>query len=162
MRAATWTDPSTFEYAPGARRFENWESFVAGRVGLATSVDYALSIGIAAIEQRVTALASRFREKLTAIDGVRVRDLGAYKCGIVTFETERETATALADRLRTNRVNVSVTYRESAQIDFADRDIEELVRASVHYYNTDDEVERFCRLLTGVLDSGSAAAGSST
>ncbi|MDJ0938438.1 MAG: aminotransferase class V-fold PLP-dependent enzyme [Woeseiaceae bacterium] len=148
MRAATWTGPSEYQLAPGARRFENWESFVAGRVGLAKAVEYAQEIGIAAIEERVTSLGARLRDSLAAIDGVEVRDLGQRKAGIVTFDSTRESASDLAQRLLKAGANVSVAYRESAQLDFTARRIEELVRASVHYYNTDEEIERFCELVS--------------
>src|SRR5919109_2044960 len=42
LHAATWTDARSFEIRPDARRFENWESYVAGRVGLRAAVRYAL------------------------------------------------------------------------------------------------------------------------
>jgi selenocysteine lyase/cysteine desulfurase len=32
----------------------------------------------------------------------------------------------------------------STRIDMEDRGLSELVRASVHYYNSEDEVDRFC------------------
>src|SRR5512147_633309 len=44
LHAATWTAARAFELRPDARRFENWESFVAGRVGLRAAVRYALKI----------------------------------------------------------------------------------------------------------------------
>ncbi len=147
MRAATWRQVNSYEIAPGARRFENWESYVAGRVGLATAVDYAQKIGLPAIEGRVTALASYLRNQLSEVDGITIRDLGKKKCGIVTFESARETAVALAGRLRRNGVNISVTNRQSAQLDFSGRGINELARASVHYFNTESEVDRFCSLV---------------
>jgi len=147
MRAATWIDASTYELAAGARRFENWESYVAGRVGLAAAVDYAREIGLPAIEERVTYLANRLRTSLSEIDGVNVRDLGTSKCGIVTFDIEGESPTDLSHRLRESGVNISVTGPETAQLDFTERDITELARASVHYLNTETEIERFCDLL---------------
>ncbi len=42
LHAANWTDRNTYCLRPDARRFENWESFVAGRIGLGVAVDYAL------------------------------------------------------------------------------------------------------------------------
>ena len=144
MHAATWTDASNYELAAGARRFENWESYIAGRIGLGAAVEYALKIGLPAIEDRVTYLADRLRASLSEIDGVNVRDLGSSKCGIVTFEKEGQRATDLMHRLRENGVNISVIGPESAQLDFAERDINELARASVHYINTETEIERFC------------------
>ena len=58
LHAATWTGPGSFEVRDDARRFENWETNYAGKVGLAVAVSYALSWGIDAIEARVTALAA--------------------------------------------------------------------------------------------------------
>lgn len=143
LHAATWTAEQTFEVAPGARRFENWESYIAGRVGLAAAVDYALEIGLAGIEARVTYLANQLRQRLASTAGVTVHDLGEHKCGIVTFEKAGEAPAMLAERLRANRINISVSTKESAQLDFGRRRITELARASVHYFNTEDEIERF-------------------
>ena len=149
MRAATWTADAAYELKPGARRFETWESFVAGRLGLATAVDYALDIGLDRIEERVTGLAARLREALASIDGVDVLDQGERRGAIVTFRKTSETATALAARLRTQGVNISVTDTASARLDLGARGLDEIARASVHYFNTDEEIERFAARIAG-------------
>ncbi len=113
----------------------------------AAAVDYAREIGLPAIEERITYVANQLRTSLSEIDGVNVLDLGTGKCGIVTFDVEGESPTDLSHRLRESGVNISVTGPESAQLDFAERDITELARASVHYLNTETEIERFCDLL---------------
>jgi selenocysteine lyase/cysteine desulfurase len=43
--------------------------------------------------------------------------------------------------------NVSVSRRPSTRIDFENRGLHEVVRASVHYYNTDDEIAAFAALI---------------
>lgn len=145
LHAATWTDAETFEVAAGARRFENWESYVAGRIGLAAAVDYALDIGLADIEARVTVLAETLRNRLSEIDSITVRDLGERKCGIVTFEKTGEAPGDLARRLAAQRMYISVTDRESAQLDFGRRGLQDIARASVHYFNTEAEIGNFCQ-----------------
>ncbi len=148
LHAATWTDTASFELAPGARRFENWESYVAGRVGLTAAVDYALDIGLVAIEKRVTGLAETLRSRLSEIDDVTMHDLGAQKCGIVTFDKTGEAPEHLARRLvADNRINISVSYREYAQLDLGRRGLRAVARASVHYFNTEAEVDDFCKAI---------------
>lgn len=147
MRAATWTAESAYELKPGARRFENWESFVAGRIGLAAAVDYALAIGLDAIEERVTGLAARLRDALAAIDGVELLDQGERRAGIVTFRKAGESASELQARLRPEGVNISVTDTASARLDLGARGLDEIARASLHYYNTDEEIGRFVDLV---------------
>lgn len=144
LHAATWTSPESYEIAPDARRFENWESFVAGRVGLAAAVAYARAIGIEAIEARVTALGADLRAALGGIPGVAVHDLGARKCGIVTFTRAGEDADGIAGRLAARSINVSTSTAANARHDLGRRGIEAVVRASVHYFNTEAEIARFC------------------
>lgn len=143
MHAARWIDTDAYEYVPGAKRYENWESYVSGRVGLARAVRYARDIGLVPIEERVSEIAASLREALSDLSNVTVHDLGVKKCGIVTFRKKDESANEIAARLREKGINVSVIDRLSARIDFTERGLDQLVRASVHYYNTDNEIERF-------------------
>ena len=147
LRAASWTGPHSYELAPGARRFENWECFVAGKIGLAEAVRYARNIGLDNIEARITELATSLREKLSELPHVTVHDLGARQCGIVTFRLDNESPENTAPRLRAQGINVSVSGVTSAQLDLAARGLTSLVRASVHYFNTPDEIDRFVKFV---------------
>jgi cysteine desulfurase / selenocysteine lyase len=44
-------------------------------------------------------------------------------------------------------INTSVSPASSTLLDMRDRSLDALVRASVHYYNTEEEVARFCEVL---------------
>ena len=144
LHAATWTARDAYEVRPDARRFENWESYVAGKVGLGVAIDYALEWGIPTIWERVQGLAAQLRAQLRAIAGVSVHDLGAIQCGIVTFTIAGTDASAIRDALREQGINVSVSERSNTRLDMEARGLTSMVRASVHYYNTEDEVARFC------------------
>lgn len=147
LHAATWTAPERFEVRPDARRFESWETNYAGKIGLGVAVDYALSWGLDAIAARVTALAAGLRERLLARDDVRVHDRGQRRCGIVTFTVDGVPAQEVQRHLARSGVNTSVSHASSARLDLPRRGLSELVRASVHYYNTDDELDRLVAAL---------------
>jgi selenocysteine lyase/cysteine desulfurase len=149
LHAATWTGDDRYELAPGARRFENWESFVAGRVGLAAAVDYALNLGLPAIEARIAGLAQDLRDRLAAIAGVTVHDQGVRRCGIVTFDKADEPPERLARRLAGHDVSISVSSAPYARLDLGARGLPALARASLHCFNTGAEIERFCELVAG-------------
>ncbi|NBC95031.1 MAG: aminotransferase class V-fold PLP-dependent enzyme [Deinococcus-Thermus bacterium] len=144
QRAARWTGPASYTLRDDAKRFENWESFVAGRLGLAAAADYALEVGIQRMWPRIRALAERLRAELATIDGVVVRDKGPELCGIVTFTKADEDAAALAARLRASGINTSVTDGP-AHFDRHRRTYGPAVRASVHAYNTEAELVRLVR-----------------
>jgi selenocysteine lyase/cysteine desulfurase len=144
QRAAMWTGPDSYALRADAKRFENWESFVAGRLGLKAAADYAMAIGIERTWPRIRALAAELRRALAAVDGVVVRDKGPELCGIVTFTKADEDTDALAARLRRRGINTSVTDGP-AHFDRHRRTYGSAVRASVHAYNTDDELERLVR-----------------
>lgn len=144
--AATWVAPDRYELRPDARRFENWESNVAARMGLGAAVDYALDWGLDAIWERIGSLADLLRDRLSALPGHEVRDLGETRCGIVTFTAPRPAAEIKRD-LATRGINVSVTAAPSTRLDMEARGLDEMVRASVHYYNTEEEIDRLVAAL---------------
>ncbi len=150
LHAAAWTAPDHYDVRQDARRFESWEFNVAARIGFGVAVDYALAWGLDAIWARVQALAEALRARLRALPGVRVHDLGRVRCGIVSFSAETAAA-AIHHRLRTHGINVSLSTPAATLLDARARSLPPMVRASVHYYNTDDEIDRFCTILASLL-----------
>jgi cysteine desulfurase/selenocysteine lyase len=142
MRAADWVEPDRYELRPDAIRFEEWEQAYAAKAGLATAIDYALAWGLDSIWQRVAELGESLRAQLGDIPGVTVRDLGEIRCGIVTFAVDGVEANDLKKRLSRERINVTASPRSSTLLDSRARGLPDLVRASVHYYNTDEELDR--------------------
>ena len=84
------------------------------------------------------------RTRLSPLPGVIVRDRGVNQCGIVTFNIEDKNPEEIKLALKKQHINVSVTTRGSTLLDMDARGLESMVRASVHYFNSEDEVERFC------------------
>src|ERR687898_3341646 len=147
LHAADWVAPDRYEIRGDARRFENWETNFAGKIGLAAAIDYARGWGLAAIWNRVRSLAARLRAELEEIPGVTVRDIGAERCGIVTFTADGIEAEQVQQALAEHSMNVTISTVESTRFDMEARGLNEIVRASVHYYNDEAESERFCGIV---------------
>jgi selenocysteine lyase/cysteine desulfurase len=150
LHAAQWVSKDHFELRPDARRFENWETYYAGKIGLGVAIDYALQWGLEAIWARVSELAEDLRQQLAELPGVTVRDVGTVRCGIVSFTLEGRDPDAIRHALAEEKINVTVSRLASTRLDMASRGLEAVVRASVHYYNTAAEVERFCTALAAL------------
>ncbi len=140
LHAAEWTGPGTYEIRDDGRRFESWEASRADRLGLGAAVDYALDVGIEDGWHRLRDLADRLRSLLREVDGVTVHDTGEMQGGIVTFTVDGRESADVQAHLRTAGVNTSTTTPSHAHFD--DRGLPAMVRASVHYYNTDEELTR--------------------
>jgi len=139
--AATWTAPDRFEFRRDARRFENWEFNCATRIGLGVAARYALEVGLEAIWQRVQSLAARLRAQLAQIPGVQVCDRGRTRCAIVSFLCRGIAPAAVKAALAGQRINVSVSDAAWTRLDMEARALPALLRASVHYYNTEEEID---------------------
>lgn len=147
IHAARWTGRDTYAWRPDARRFETLEHSVAGRLGLGAAVDHALQWGMEPIAARIAALSALLRERLASVPGVEVRDQGDHRSGIVTFTVEGRDPDELMLQLRAKGINTSVSRLELAWLDLGPRGIQRMLRASVHYYNTEAEIDRLVRSL---------------
>jgi cysteine desulfurase / selenocysteine lyase len=147
VRAADWVAIDQYRLQPDARRFETWEASYACQLGLGRAIDYALALGLDGIWARVRALGESLRAQLAAISGVTVHDLGEIKCGIVTFALAGCGADQVRAELATQGVNVDVSEVADTRLDLEARGLDRMIRASVHYFNTDRELARFCALI---------------
>lgn len=136
------TDTS-YTFRSDARRLETWERSYVILAGFATAVDYAGEIGVDLIWDRIRHLASVMRDGLRATDGVTVLDRGSVLGGIVSFAVDGRNAIEVKEHLSEQGINVSYSTVNSSPHDMRMRELTDLVRASVHVYNTEDEIEAF-------------------
>ena len=110
LHAAEWDDRDTFSIRADARRFENWETSYATKLGLGAAVDYALGWGLEAIASRVQGLGG-------VAAGAAVCCVRASRCAIAARRSARSSRSRSRASRRTRSrsastaagVNVSVT-----------------------------------------------------
>lgn len=141
--AAPWVAIDRYEMRPDARRFETWENNYAARLGLGRAVDYALELGLDTIEERCLKLSAALREELTRIEAVDLYDLGRNPASIVAFSIRGKDAASIKAQLADAGFNVSVSRPSSTLLDATARQLPPVVRASPHYYNSEEEVDLF-------------------
>ncbi len=141
--AARWTDDNAYTVVGDAKRFENWERYFAGVIGMKAAADQANELGIDAIWTRLRELADGLRARLSTLKGVPLTDLGQVKGAIVTFAVAGADHNALKMALRQKAINVSVSTQFSSRLDLKGRGLRDVLRASVHVYNTEAELDRF-------------------
>jgi selenocysteine lyase/cysteine desulfurase len=150
IASATWTAGPSFEWAPGARRFETWERSAATILGLGSSVDQALELGMDAIGARALALGRALRAELAALPKVTTHDQGADPGAIVTAAVDGVPADRVKAALDAAGVNVTVTHAEDNPFDQRDRGVHPLTRLSPHYYNTEAELDRAVEVIAAL------------
>ena len=148
--AARWTDDNAYTVMGDAKRFENWERYFAGVIGLKVATDQANELGMDAIWIRLRELADGLRTRLATLKGVTLTDLGQVRGAIVTFTVEGADHNALKMALRAQAINVSVSTQFSSRLDLKGRGLLNVLRASVHVYNTEAELDRFVAALDAV------------
>ncbi|TMC39128.1 MAG: aminotransferase class V-fold PLP-dependent enzyme, partial [Chloroflexi bacterium] len=132
-------DEEYFQYdltlKPDARRFEEAAPNYPGILGMGAAVNLLLRAGSRAVEEVVLRLADRLRDELPrrGYELVLKPTLPSERSGIVSFRHPRMVPAELQTRLREAGVIVSL------RSDF--------LRASAHYYNSDQDLDRLLEAL---------------
>jgi len=156
MRGAEWITANTFELAPDARRFENWEFAHSLVLGLGEAARYAASVGVERGGKRARELAALARNELSAIPGLRMLDRGKELAAIVTVDVAGYEAPELVELLRQKGINTSASLRAYAVIDMDEKRAASALRISPHYYNTEEEVAAVVEVLASLRAKSAA------
>ncbi len=146
MRGAHWSEYNNYELFKTAKRFEHWEVSYAAVLGMMEAVQYANIIGLNNIENYNKKLAETLRNNLEN-GGFKVLDIGKNLSSIVTFCGPDNDLDNIQKVLKKNNVFFSVSYKNSALIDFTDKKVDGAVRLSPHYFNTLEEIEKVSDIL---------------
>lgn len=93
-----------------------------------------------------------------SLPNITLYDLGdsavaSTQCGIVSFSVNGVSASAVKKILRDHSIFVSVSSPASTLIDASARSLPDVVRASVHYFNTELEIFLICDVLRDIINA---------
>lgn len=142
-QAAAWVSADRYELRNDARIFEDWERNVADQLAFGAALDYLLALGPKKVFARTQSLAATLRTALYDTAGVAGTCPDNAKAAIVTFNKAGMTAPDVKAALEQQGIGVQVASVMHTRLDLEARGIESTVRVSPHYYNTEDEIERF-------------------
>lgn len=151
MHGSTWDGQFGYQVAADATRYQYFETSYANVLGLGAAADYALGIGLESIRSRVDWLAEHLRVNLRATPGVRVLDAGSQRTGIVVFACHGNDSATLVRDLREMGVTVTAVRAATNPDVFAAYESEVVLRASVHIYNTEEDL---AALVDGLIRLG--------
>jgi len=140
-------DGTVFNDPP--HKFEAGTPNIAGFVGLGAAVDYLGALGLQHVEAREAELLAHFTEELQKIDGLRIFGTAPGKAAVVSFLVEGAHAHDLATLLDLEGVAVrSGQHCAHPLLQFYG--VAATCRASLAFYNTHEEIERFVAALLKV------------
>lgn len=139
---AHWKIDQRVELEQKAIMFEHWEKSYALVEGFSEALRYLLDLGVAHTWARIQELSTYARQELGQVSGVRVLDQGTHKCGIVTFNKKGLDPLDIQKALQKQSINTSATLPFSSLTDLHYRGLDGgALRASIHYFNTKEEIE---------------------
>ncbi|MFJ6892558.1 N-methyl-L-tryptophan oxidase [Streptomyces hokutonensis] len=141
VRGARWTAERSWELVPDAKRFELWEAAHALRLGLGAALTDLVALGVDTVARHLAALATSLRERLSALPGVHVTDPPAAGGAIVTFVVDGLDASDVQRQLAYRRVHLIAVPAGHGRWDMDHRGLTKVVRASVHVYNDEDDLD---------------------
>ena len=138
-------------WAPLPEKFEAGTVNAGGAVGLEAAVRYVQNVGLERIAAHDNELATLLIDGMKKIDHVRIVGStdGSKRCGIVTFTIDGVHPHDIASVLDTEHIAIRAGHH-CAQPLGAHLGVSASARASVYFYNTEEEVARFLNALKNV------------
>jgi glycine/D-amino acid oxidase-like deaminating enzyme len=162
VRGARWTSERSWELVPDAKRFELWEAAHALRLGLGAALTDLSTLGVDTVARHLATLAASLRDRLSALPGVHVTDPPAAGGAIVTFVVDGLDASEVQRQLAYRRVHLIAVPAGHGRWDMDHRGLTKVVRASVHVYNDQDDLDALVEAVREIVclqGRGTGSAG---
>jgi len=156
VSSARWLSKNEYEISDSMCRFEKYEMSYAAKVGLGVAVQECNTYGIHEIQKRIEEVATYLRRSLLERLGpdIQIQDRCSFGlCGIVSFSIHKppHTVETVYEDLQQAGISVSVSRRGSTLLDFSNKNLQSVIRGSVHVYNTIHEMDVFVETLYSVM-----------
>ncbi|MGX9883127.1 N-methyl-L-tryptophan oxidase [Streptomyces sp. NPDC002276] len=162
VRGAVWTAERSWELVPDAKRFELWEAAHALRLGLGAALADLAALGVDTVARHLAAVAASLRERLSALPGVQVTDPPAAGGAIVTFVVEGLDASDVQRQLAYRHVHLIAVPAGHGRWDMDHRGLTKVVRASVHVYNDEHDLDALVEAVREIVRLNGRSAASPT
>ncbi|KAF2907454.1 cysteine desulfurase 1, chloroplastic [Oryza sativa Japonica Group] len=154
MIADVFQDKSTYAEPPS--RFEAGTPAIGEAIGLGTAIDYLSQIGMQKIHEYENELATYLYESLIAVPNVRIYGPApcqtVHRAPLCSFNVENVHPTDIAEILDLQHGVAIRSGHHCAQILHRTLGINASARASLHFYNTKEEVDVFVDALKDTID----------
>jgi selenocysteine lyase/cysteine desulfurase len=140
-----------FRLRGAAAPYGLYEYGVAERLGLIRAAKYLLELGVDEVSAAVLRRSESLRRLLDGVDGVRTLDPGGERAGIVSFAVDGIPAGEVIDALWAREIVVSGGSSPGGMLDMRLRGITEIVRASPHYFVTDDQLHTTAEMISTLV-----------
>lgn len=167
-QGADWTGPDQYRLHHNASRFETWEESKVLKIGATKAVDYLNELGIDFIQARIQLLSSKLRLGMGKVAGLEPHHVGntALHHGTATLKSSATLTTGihlmnvpgwtkspaeLIAQLRQHGLHATTSGVTHDQFHFREQNIDWALRLSVHYFNTEAEIDRAMEILEAVL-----------
>ena len=146
-----YVDRQSATYAEVPEKFEAGTVNASGAVGLGAAIDYLQQVGFDTIGKTEEALTAKLMAGLSEIPGVTMYGAAepSKHNGIVTFNIEGCHPHDVASVLDTEHIAVRAGHH-CAQPLMKFLGANATVRASLYFYNTEEEVDRFVKAVSKV------------
>lgn len=165
-QGADWIGPDQYRLHRNATRFEVWEESKVLKIGAAKAMAYLNEVGIGFIQERIQLLAGQLATALKSVDGLELHHVGglAEDNSLATLRSKQKTGIHLMNvpgwqkspdeliaELRKRGLHATYSGMSHDQFHFREKNIDWALRLSVHYFNTEEEIERAVTILKEVI-----------
>lgn len=162
VRGARWIAERSWELVPDAKRFELWEAAHALRLGLGAALADLSALSVDTVARHLATVTGALRERLAALPGVHVTDPPAAGGAIVTFVVDGLDPTDVQRELTRRRVHLIAVPAAHGRWDMDPRGLTKVVRASVHVYNDDADLDALVEAVHEISRAHGGAASQGT